>query len=44
MPCSHRFRFGQPAELATAIRFLLSEDADFITGQVLRVDGGASVG
>jgi 3-oxoacyl-[acyl-carrier protein] reductase len=37
-------RFGQPAELAAAIYFLLSEDAGFITGQILRVDGGASVG
>jgi 3-oxoacyl-[acyl-carrier protein] reductase len=35
-------RFGQPAELAAAICFFLSEDAGFITGQLLRVDGGAS--
>ena len=35
-------RFGQPSELAAAICFLLSEDAGFITGQILRVDGGAS--
>jgi 3-oxoacyl-[acyl-carrier protein] reductase len=37
-------RFGQPAELAAAICFLLSEDAGYITGQTLRLDGGASVG
>ncbi|MGI5139155.1 MULTISPECIES: SDR family oxidoreductase [unclassified Streptomyces] len=37
-------RLGQPRELAAAICFLLSEDAAFITGQTLRVDGGASVG
>jgi len=37
-------RIGQPAELAAAICFLLSEDAGYITGQVLRVDGGGSVG
>jgi 3-oxoacyl-[acyl-carrier protein] reductase len=37
-------RFGRPTELAAAICFLLSEDAGFITGQTLRVDGGASVG
>lgn len=37
-------RLGQPHELAAAICFLLSEDAGYITGQTLRVDGGASVG
>jgi NAD(P)-dependent dehydrogenase (short-subunit alcohol dehydrogenase family) len=36
-------RFGQPHELAAAICFLLSEDAGFITGQTLRVDGGGSL-
>jgi NAD(P)-dependent dehydrogenase (short-subunit alcohol dehydrogenase family) len=37
-------RFGQPDELAAAICFLLGEDAGFITGQILRVDGGGSIG
>lgn len=37
-------RFGQPDEIAAAIAFLLSEDAGFITGQTLFVDGGASIG
>jgi NAD(P)-dependent dehydrogenase (short-subunit alcohol dehydrogenase family) len=37
-------RFGQPHELAAAICFLLGEDAGFITGQTLRVDGGGSIG
>jgi NAD(P)-dependent dehydrogenase (short-subunit alcohol dehydrogenase family) len=37
-------RFGKPEELAAAVAFLLSEDAGFITGQTLFVDGGASVG
>ena len=37
-------RLGKPEELAAAIAFLLSEDAGFITGQTLFVDGGASVG
>jgi 3-oxoacyl-[acyl-carrier protein] reductase len=37
-------RLGQPHELAAAICFLLSDDAGFITGHTLRVDGGGSVG
>ncbi|MCE7030959.1 SDR family oxidoreductase [Jiella avicenniae] len=37
-------RVGQPDEIAAAIAFLLSEDAGFITGQTIHVDGGASVG
>ncbi len=37
-------RFGKPDEIAAAIAFLLSDDAAFITGQTLFVDGGASIG
>jgi 3-oxoacyl-[acyl-carrier protein] reductase len=37
-------RFGTPLEIAAAIVFLLSEDAGFMTGQTLYVDGGASIG
>lgn len=33
-------RFGEPHEVAAVIRFLLSADAAFITGQTLSVDGG----
>jgi 3-oxoacyl-[acyl-carrier protein] reductase len=33
-------RFGQPADIAAAVRFLASEDAGYITGQVLGVNGG----
>ena len=33
-------RIGAPEEVAKAILFLAGEDASFITGQVLNVDGG----
>ena len=33
-------RFGQPQEVARAVWFLASKHADYITGQVLHVDGG----
>lgn len=33
-------RLGQPEEIAKAIRFLVSDEASFITGQILGVDGG----
>ena len=33
-------RFGTTDEIAIAIAFLASDDAAFITGQVLAVDGG----
>lgn len=33
-------RIGRPEEVAKAIHFLAGEEASFITGQVLRVDGG----
>jgi NAD(P)-dependent dehydrogenase (short-subunit alcohol dehydrogenase family) len=33
-------RIGEPAEVAKAILFLASDDASFITGAVLPVDGG----
>jgi len=36
-------RFGRAAEVAAAIRFLASDEASFITGVVLPVDGGRSV-
>jgi 3-oxoacyl-[acyl-carrier protein] reductase len=33
-------RLGEPADVARAVRFLVSDDAAFITGDVLAVDGG----
>jgi NAD(P)-dependent dehydrogenase (short-subunit alcohol dehydrogenase family) len=37
-------RYGKPEEIAAAMAFLASEDAGYITGQVLRVNGGMSMG
>ena len=34
-------RWGTPDDIARAARFLCSDDAAFITGQVLNVNGGA---
>ena len=33
-------RLGTPEDVAAAVRFLVSEDASYITGQVLHVNGG----
>ena len=37
-------RMGQPADIANAYLFLASDEAGFITGEILRVDGGIVVG
>lgn len=37
-------RVGQPQDVANAVRFLVSDEASYITGQVLTVDGGITLG
>ena len=36
-------RIGKPEDIAQAVKFLVSDEAAYITGQVLRVDGGMSM-
>ena len=37
-------RYGKPEEIAAAMAFLASDDAAYITGQIIRVNGGMSMG
>jgi NAD(P)-dependent dehydrogenase (short-subunit alcohol dehydrogenase family) len=37
-------RFGEPEEIAAAVRYLMSDEARYVTGAVLSVDGGRSLG
>jgi NAD(P)-dependent dehydrogenase (short-subunit alcohol dehydrogenase family) len=36
-------RFGEPSEIARVALFLASDDSSFITGQVIKVEGGFSI-
>ena len=33
-------RLGEPADIADVVAFLVTEDARWVTGQSIRVDGG----
>jgi len=37
-------KMGKPKDIANAVAFLLSDESDFITGQIFHVDGGRSIG
>lgn len=37
-------RLGVPDDIGSAVAFLLSDDAAWITGQLLVIDGGATLG
>ena len=36
-------RYGWPEEVARAVEFLVTPDSSYVTGQVLRIDGGAQL-
>ncbi|MBR0141935.1 MAG: 3-oxoacyl-[Ruminococcus sp.] len=36
-------RYGEPEEIASVVSFLVSEDASYVTGQVIEISGGLSM-
>jgi 3-oxoacyl-[acyl-carrier protein] reductase len=36
-------RFGEPQEIAEVVAFLVSEEAGYVTGQTIAVDGGMTM-
>jgi NAD(P)-dependent dehydrogenase (short-subunit alcohol dehydrogenase family) len=40
---AHRLRFGRREDIAAAVVYLASDEASFVTGTTIPVDGGASV-
>jgi 3-oxoacyl-[acyl-carrier protein] reductase len=41
---THVKRIGEPEDIAAAAAFLASDEASYVTGQTIYVDGGQSVG
>ncbi|MEO1860158.1 MAG: SDR family oxidoreductase, partial [Verrucomicrobiales bacterium] len=36
-------RLGSPRDIASVVKFLMSDEAGYITGQTLHIDGGSSI-
>ena len=36
-------RYGEPEEIASVVSFLVSENASYVTGQVIEISGGLAM-